>query len=1077
MKSNKTLRCAVLASAVAMALVMSAGAAAQATGAQTTPEVATASREVVVNIPSQALRTALDQFARETGIQVVYAHDVLPEGARSPDVTGKLAVDAILRRLLTPSGLTWKYVNARTVSIQKPASKPVATATQLDVTPPPASDSAAQVAAAGNEDARTLETMQVVGTNLTNIPPATPVIMFDADRIAAGGYSSLQDVLRHLPQNFASQSEVSTALGEEEFDSTTHPMSSVGADSVNLRGLGSRATLILINGRRIAGSAQFNGGYTDISSIPLSQVERIEVMTAGASAIYGADAVGGVVNIVLKKDYDGTALEMGHESSGTGADISRLSLAHTFGWGSGYLTAAAAYRRSMSADVNGLIHVGPNGRGDFTDLGGYDARVHNFGQPGVVYTADKVYTGNYKPGYVLGVVPGGQDGTALQPGDLLPYDAETAPSTYQPIRVGPDIKRPSIRFYGEQELGADLRLTFDASYAKQTNFQSWHPSIGDFGISQRGLTTYIPETNKYNTFGEDLLVGYSFAKEFSGMTFTQSQQQSNVNLRAGLNGKLPFTKTWTFDLSAGTSHEWSRTDRLQDIYNLRYPGDDEHEALIYEFMNNVNVFGDGSNDAIVQANRDLLSALVKRYVTTFDSDMRNASGFLRGDLFSLPGGVAQLVVGGEYKQQDYVSRTDWSGYTVGTYTIEDQALFAELGLPLLRDLPWAKELNLSFAARYGRFKQHGTNMLKDSTYTGGENLAQLGGFDLVYLTGAVPGTKNSEYGPATLVQRDYSNTSEQVRLAWSPVESLRFRATWGESFLTPSPTQMFGRNTIGNSTSWLSNQGGELPEGYDILLRLSGPNPNLKPQVATTKTFGVDFMPAISDGLTISVTYTDTDFENYIGSPLSNSSFLTGIGDIEELPRGVFIRGDNGVLLWDARLINYAGRHSRTVDTTIDWYFGNMASGDWHLAFNAARTLELTATTLPGTPEVVYSDSEKGPGKWAINTMLSWQKGGFTASTELHYDAPFRVLYPASETKIDNPNPRRTAGSYTTMNAQVGYKWERGIGGWLDGLTVRFGVKDLFRREAPFVDNSWGFTSTRANTRGRILYFDLSKTF
>ncbi|HXD35266.1 MAG TPA: TonB-dependent receptor [Rhodanobacter sp.] len=1015
------------------------------------------------NLPAQELSTSLRELGRQAQINVIFDPAEV-KGRKAHAVSGRYEVGPALKKLLDGSGFTWKFVSATTVVIQAPPK-------------PSAEKEKSPVPVAKKAEPTTLQAVTVLGTNLTNLAPATPVITIDAARIQAGGYSSLVDVLRYLPQNFASQTSVSTSLNEDEFGTTKSPLFSVGADSINLRGLGSRATLILVNGHRIAGSAQTQGAYTDISSIPLSQVERVEVMTAGASAIYGADAVGGVVNIVLKKNYSGTVVEAGHESSATGADISRLSAAHTFGWASGYLTATAAYRRSKPADVNKLIHVGPEGRGDFTDLGGYNARTGGIGQPGLVYKARRVYAGMYLRGAVLGVVPSGQDGTDLQPGELLPYNSDTYPTTYVPRRIGPEVTRPSLQFTGEQNFGKGLRFVYDLGFAKQKNIQHWQPSVGSYGFRQSGNTTYIPATNKYNHFGEDLLVGYSYAEEFSDMVFTQSQQQSNLNYHGGLTGKLPFTQHWTFDVSAGVSREWSRTDRLQDIYNLRFPGDAEHAAKIDEFLNNVNVFGDGSDPAVVEANRELLTGLVQRYKSTFQSNLRDVNAFVRGDVFPLPGGKAQLVVGGEYQEQDYQSESQWSGYTTNTNGQTSRSLYAELGMPLLHGLPWAKDLTLSFAARYGNFRQHGTNTLRNSTFTSdGTDLAKLGGFDLVQLTGAVPGTENFEAGPETFARRTYSNTSEQARLTWAPIENLRFRATWGQSFLTPAPTQMFGNARVGNSTILLDRTNSTLPDGYTVLLSLTGPNPNLKPQIATTRTIGVDFTPPVSDGLAISVTYTDTSFENYIGDPLAGLDFQTGISNINELPRGVFIEGDNGIMLWDARTINFAGREVRTVDTNIDYAFGSGKVGDWQLSFNVVRTLELEATTLPSAPTVVFSDSELGPSKWAGDAMLVWQKNGFMASAEMNYNSPFRVLYPRSVNEDDNPNPRRHAGSYTTTNLQVGYKWQRDAG-WLSGATVRLGVKDVFDRTPPFVDNSWGFVSTRANTRGRVIYLNLTKAF
>src|SRR5699024_297951 len=100
----------------------------------------------------------------------------------------------------------------------------------------------------------------------------------------------------------------------------------------------------------------------------------------------------------------------------------------------------------------------------------------------------------------------------------------------------------------------------------------------------------------------------------------------------------------------------------------------------------------------------------------------------------------------------------------------------------------------------------------------------------------------------------------------------------------------------------------------------------------------------------------------------------------------------------------------------------------------------------------------------------------------LHYISPFRVIKPLSAQAtiynnfVPNPNPRTHASSYTTMDFQVGYNWDESSG-WLNGTTVRLGVKNAFDREFPFVDNRFGFVSTRASVRGRVVYLDLKTNF
>lgn len=1062
---------AALYRAMVVALMLGGSASVSAAIEQeTSPQVQQA--KVAIDIAAQPLREALQQFALETNIQVVYGGEDVVRGLNAPAVKGEFAAEMALQKLLAGSGLEYSFVNAQMVSIKRGAIAPAVSGVQIELAP----HMAGKVI--------DLKVITVTGTNLRNIDPASPVIMIDAGQIESAGYSSIEDVLRHLPQSFSSRTSTGAAMGETEYGDSFMPKSSLGATSVNLRGLGSRSTLVLVNGRRLAGSAQGQGAFTDISSIPLSQVERVEVLTDGASAIYGADAVAGVINIVLKENYEGSLVQLRHETSSTDADQMRLDLAHTFGWENGFLTVAGSLRKSKAADANRFIHIGPEGAGDFTDLGGLFARTRNVGQPGVVFEALDDGTGMWLPGDAIGRIPDGQNGTQLQPGSLLPYDPVTAPSMFWPQRIGPKVTTPALRIAGEQNFAGDLKLSYSGSYTRQRNEEYWHPGPADFNFLQYGVTTLVPTNNVHNNFGRDVLVGYSYAQEFAGMALSQKQQQTNTNAFVGLSGKLPWSDNWDFDISYSDSRERGRSDELSGNAGLWDSGLD---PAIDAFMENINPFGDGRDAAVVQANRELLNALVQRYESRFDSRLNNLDLLTRGDLFKMPGGQAQLALGGQLRNERYHMESTFGGASVADAERRAESAFAELGLPLLKDAAWAKELTLSLATRYDRFKQDGTTSLVNYAYDYDPNtgdpidLIALGGFDMEQLMGAPLGDPYAE-GPQTALERRYSSTSRQARLAWRPADALRLRATWGQSFLTPDVQQQFGRGDVNVGTYAVLFGGGQLPPGVSHIIQLTGPNPNLKPQTATTRTLGFDYNPGFINGLTLSVTYNDTRFDNYIGDPLAGLSYADIFADISKMPQEVFKLGDNDVLLWDARQINFLGRRSRTVDVNVDYGFDNVW-GDWRLRVNAVRTLALEARSLPSFPVIEFSDSEYGPSKWAGDVLLSWNRGAWSASVSGNYSSSFRVLHPLSaepnfynDWVPNNLNPRRHASSYATVDLQVGYDWQQ-ESGWLKGASLRLGVQNAFNREFPFVDNQYGFISNRVNVRGRVLYLDLKKEF
>ncbi|MGY3040276.1 iron complex outermembrane receptor protein [Rhodanobacter sp. TND4EL1] len=1084
MRSIQVSRPAALAQAVALALVFCGSVSAQepvsaGAPAGSSPQIKMES----VSIPAQPVEAALDAFAAQTGLQVVYSGRGAVRNLQSPGFTGSAPADEILRRLLSSSDLVAEFVNNRTVAVRAPgaaastrstpAAAAMAAGASSDMAPASPVGSAPKI-----DNPSTMEAVTVIGTNLRNIDPASPVVIIDAELIESRGYSSIEDVLRHLPQNFASTSSTSVALAEREYGDLYSPTSTVGASSVNLRGLGSRSTLVLVDGHRRPGSAQAQGGYTDISSIPLSQVERIEVLSDGASAIYGADAVAGVVNIVLKKSYEGTVVQARHENSSSDADVTRLSLAHTFGWKGGKLTASADFRKTDPANISRYIHVGPDGQGDFSDRGGTNARSPNLSQPGAVFESEDYGIGYHFLGMPLGVIPGGQNGTNLQPDQLIPYDYDHVPTSYDVGRIGPKIRSNAFRLIGDQDVGNDLKLSWNVGQTRQKDSEHWHPIPFDFSFLEDGQTTYVPTTNPYNNFGEDVLVGYSYSKEFAGMTFTQEQKQTNTDYSVGLSGKLPVVRDWTFDLSYSGGIEKGQTDALGDITGSL---GEEGYARTQAVLDGLNVFGDGNDPSVVAANRALLSTLVERYRYSFESKNNTVDLLTRGPLFELPAGKVQAAIGAQYRSERYHYQSTIGGLADSNTKRDATALFAEVGFPLLKDAAWAKELTLTVAARHESFDQSGTSSLQNGAYRNGADLVALGGFDLQSLVGTPPGDMPYETGPDTRVSRTYGNTSTQARLSWKPVNSLRLRATWGRSFLTPQPQQQFGLTYVDDGTSSVIFGGAQLPAGYTTLAKLRGPNANLKPQIATVKTVGFDYTPTFANGLTLSATYNDTFFDNYIGAPLAGLSYAQIFADIDKLPPGTFIKGNNGVLLWDSRDVNFLGRKSRSVDTTASWYFGN-SLGDWRVELNAVRTLQLEAETLPSLPVTVFSDSEFGPSKWAADLSVGWENGPYFASAGTHFTSSHRVLQPLSADPniynnfTPNENPRRSSPSYTTFDFQVGYRW-LGKDSWLSGSTARLGVQNAFDRAFPFVDNSYGFVSNRVDVRGRVIYLDLKKEF
>jgi len=271
------------------------------------------------DLPAQPLARSLKAIGTATNTDVGFSASQVA-GLIAPALKADLTVDDALMRVLAGTGLRPRRLGDHTIAI---AAADTATsesggqkASPTNVSAPPMvadqsiapedpgrADSTEMPSSAGSKT-NDLGEIVVTGTHIHNTEPVTPVITITHDDIVNQGYTTLDQVIEQLPQNFK-------AGASQE----SNPISAAGngasldygyASGVNLRGLGANATLVLLNGRRLAPTAY--GGVTDISQIPVSVIDRVEILTDGASAIYGSDAVAGVVNVITRRDYSGVEL-------------------------------------------------------------------------------------------------------------------------------------------------------------------------------------------------------------------------------------------------------------------------------------------------------------------------------------------------------------------------------------------------------------------------------------------------------------------------------------------------------------------------------------------------------------------------------------------------------------------------------------------------------------------------------------------------------------------------------------------------------------------------------------------------
>ncbi|WHZ20552.1 MAG: TonB-dependent receptor [Rhodanobacteraceae bacterium] len=268
-----------------------------------------------IDIPAGNLVTALDTLARQTGVQFVYSADQLA-GLTTRGARGKLSAEQALANLLAGTGYTARRDDSGAMVIVKSQAKPAAPATSE---PPAQSFEAAP---------KTLQEVVVTGSRIprTQIEGPAPVVAITAQDIQRRGFANVPDLMTSLPQNLG-------ALDNNQYTDGFSP----GAQAVDLRGLGPNHTLVLVNGRRIADFPQAYGGnsnFTDISNLPTSLIDRVEILSGSASAVYGSDAISGVINFILKKKADGTTID--YRAGGTqhgGGGSQRLDITTGFSKG------------------------------------------------------------------------------------------------------------------------------------------------------------------------------------------------------------------------------------------------------------------------------------------------------------------------------------------------------------------------------------------------------------------------------------------------------------------------------------------------------------------------------------------------------------------------------------------------------------------------------------------------------------------------------------------------------------------------------------------------------------------------
>lgn len=633
-----------------------------------------------IDIPAQSLAEALKALAEQGDLQIVFAAESVKNHV-SPHVVGQMDVARALQLLLQGTELEYVFTGQAYV-VRSRKREPQHSAPAGDFTS--RVPTAGGMHAAGLSQARErveLEEVVVTGSHIRGLTSGStsPVITFDREELARGGYVATQDVFAKLPQNF---SGFTTATGMQTGYYTTN--------QIDLRGLGAESTLTLVNGRRVSRAAGAEGRSVDISMIPVSAIERIDVLTDGASALYGSDAVAGVVNIVLRRDFEGAETSLHYTENS--ADASGYMVSQVFGtsWQSGRVLIAGQYDEHDALSYRGLGVT----TSDLRSRGGGDYRYFGLGSPGTVYSAGffagapfTSLTGpNGEPVYSVALPAG--DGRNLQIGDLALN--ETTFTDILMDDLSPQTESASAYLTVEQELGP-VTLFADAVASRRR-----------YELGGMGPVAYlfVPESNAFSPFDEPVLVAYQMEEFNRPSSWENTGWLANLGARGAIG-----SSDWTWEIVGTLSRDES------DGASLAYDTQRMNERLASaDPAVAFNPFGDGSGQS-----PGVVDELLTRRFTKARTAAEQVTALTQGSLLQLPAGALRLALGAQYRNDEMETLRGGEGLVTETrFALQSQrsrAVFAEAYVPLAGGAisrPGLHELGLSAAARYEDYDVFGS---------------------------------------------------------------------------------------------------------------------------------------------------------------------------------------------------------------------------------------------------------------------------------------------------------------------------------------------------------------------------------
>jgi iron complex outermembrane receptor protein len=955
------------------------------------------------DLPARPLPQALIEFYHQSGVEPGFAVTPQMEKTDSNPVFGVMPSSKALELMLKGTGYTYQadtYDAVDVIPVAQPRDD------QIQATAA-AKHAAASRRFAAEQDPGRLEQVDVTGSLIHGVQDTVaPLIFLKQQQLAMASYATIEDALYSLP-----------------IMSLNGPREDLGIDDnyqygagLDLRGLGVGATLVLINGQRQPLSG-LNGDFVDVSTIPWSAVQRIEVLPDGASALYGSDAVAGVVNVIMRNEFDGADTQVRYGTAIGGRREMMASQLFGTHWSNGHAMLAyeysdasplAAAQRPYAANADKT----PYGGGNYDS---YYANPGNFLDPATQL-----------PAYGI---PAGQNGHALGAGTLSSsINLENQFAQYQ---IFPEVRAHKAYVAVAQNINPRLQLFLNGRFAERDALRSYFPD-------QQVLA--VPPSNPFyvNPFAgvPYALLAYSFSRDLGPQIFS-----ARSGVYAGTAGaKLQFGATWQTTLS----ESYGRQSLVSNEYDIADPAAlagalaDSSPATAFD------PFGAGSNTSPAT-----LQAVARNYPLHSVSSIESTRLVADGSLFSMPGGDAMIAVGAERREEslahDVASPLNPVEQSIPqSYDRHETSVFSQLALPLVGDPANPRALPRMELIAAGRY----------------EHYSDFGG----------------TFNPTVRLQWIPSE-SLKLRASWGR----SFRAPKLDdlydtsddaagSVVLPDPRSATGRSLVlaeqGSNPALKQETAKTWTAGIDVA-------PMALPGSSFSLTYySIDYqnriaVPAADNPFAILVNA--SEWAPVITRNPSQAQIAAICNSPDYQGSVSACLASTPAAIIDGRLANLAS----TRTTGLDLQAGDSFSGSWGridlgVAGNYVFKFDQAVTTTSAAVDIVNTITN--PLALRLRGTIEWNREapgmpgpGFTLAVNYTggYKDPGSALVPR-------------VSPWTTLDARVVYR-TRHDKGWLSGMEFSVTAVNALNHDPPFVDDLFGYDVYNVQALGRVLNADISK--